>query len=95
VVLAFVLRLARAAWRAEDRAFRRPAALLVALVLVQIALGAATVLTAKAVTPTTTHVAIGAAVLGSCWWLALRSRRLLRAPGAVAAAVRYPEPLVS
>jgi cytochrome c oxidase assembly protein subunit 15 len=95
VVLAFVFRLARAAWRAEDRAFRRPAALLVALVVVQIGLGAATVLTGKAVTPTTTHVAIGAAVLGSCWWLALRSRRLLRAPGVVTADARYPEPLVS
>jgi cytochrome c oxidase assembly protein subunit 15 len=96
VVAVFVVRLAVAAHRADNRRFRRPAALLVALVALQVALGAMTVLTAKAVTPTTTHVAIGAAILGSCWWMALRSRRLLRAPGAVEArAVSYPEPAVS
>ena len=44
------------------------------------ALGAATVLTGKAVTPTTAHVATGAAVLGACWWIALRARRVLRSP---------------
>jgi cytochrome c oxidase assembly protein subunit 15 len=96
VVAALVLRLAVAAHRADDHRFRRPAALLVALVGVQIALGGMTVLTGKAVTPTTTHVAIGAAILGSCWWMALRSWRLLRARGTVEArAVRYPEPAVS
>jgi len=96
VVLALVVRLVVAARRAEDRRFRRPATMLLALVLVQIALGAATVLTGKAVTPTTTHVAIGAAVLGSCWWLALRSLRLLRRRSAAAAgAVPFREPLVS
>ena len=56
------------------------------LVLVQIGLGAATVLTAKAVLPTTAHVATGAAILGLCWLVTLRSRRLLR-PSARAAAV--------
>ncbi len=96
VVVAFVVRLVVAARRAEDRRFRRPAALLLGLVLVQVGMGAATVLTGKAVTPTTTHVAIGAAVLGSCWWLALRSFRLLRRPSAAAApAVTLREPLVS
>jgi len=96
VVLALVVRLVVAARLAEDRRFRRPAALLLGLVLVQVALGAATVLTGKAVTPTTTHVAIGAAVLGSCWWLALRSLRLLRRPSAAAApAAPFREPLVS
>jgi heme a synthase len=85
VVVALVVRLVVAAWREEDRRFRYPATLLLALVLVQAALGAATVLTGKAVTPTTTHVALGAAVLGSCWWLALRSFRLLRRPSAAAA----------
>ena len=48
--------------------------------------GAATVLTGKAVTPTTAHVATGAAVLGACWWIALRARRLLRRPPAEAGA---------
>ena len=96
VVVALVVRLVVAARRAADRRFRRPAALLLGLVLAQVALGAATVLTGKAVTPTTTHVAIGAAVLGSCWWLALRSLRLLRRPSAAPApAVPFREPLVS
>ena len=96
VVLALVVRLAVAAWRAEDRRFRRPAALLVGLVLLQVGLGGATVLTGKAVVPTTTHVAVGAAVLGSCWWLALRSLPLHRRRSAAAApAVSFPEPLVS
>jgi len=96
VVTALVVRLAIAAWRAADRRFRRPAALIVGLVLVQVGLGAATVLTGKAVTPTTIHVAVGAAVLGSCWWLALRSVRLLRRRSeAVAPAATFREPLVS
>ena len=61
-----------------------------------IALGAAAVLTGKAVTPTTAHVATGAAVLGSCWWIALRARRLLRAPvPAKAPALGVREPLAS
>jgi cytochrome c oxidase assembly protein subunit 15 len=95
-VVALVVRLVVAAWRAPDRRFRRPVVLLLGLVLVQVGLGAATVLTGKAVTPTTTHVAIGAAVLGSCWWIALRSFRLLRHPSAVAVpAVSFSEPLVS
>jgi cytochrome c oxidase assembly protein subunit 15 len=96
VVTALIVRLVVAAWRAEDRRFRRPAALVLGLVLVQVGLGAAAVLTGKAVTPTTIHVAAGAAVLGSCWWLALRSSRLLRGrsvPAASAAAFR--EPVVS
>jgi cytochrome c oxidase assembly protein subunit 15 len=83
VVLGCVVNVVAAAFRAEDRRFRRPAALVLLLVLVQIGMGAATVLTGKAVTPTTTHVALGAAILGSCWWLALRSFHLLR-PQAVA-----------
>ena len=96
VVVALVLRLVVAARRAEDRRFRRPAALLLGLVLVQVALGAATVLTGKAVTPTTTHVAIGAAVLGSCWSLALRSLRLLRRPSPAAAhAVSFRDTVAS
>jgi hypothetical protein len=41
------------------------------------------VLTLKAVTPTTLHVATGAAVLGGCWLAALRAFRLLRPVPAV------------
>jgi hypothetical protein len=36
------------------------------------------VLTGKAVTPTTLHVAVGAAILGGCFLLTLRARRLAR-----------------
>ena len=64
--------------RAGDPRFVRLAGALLGLVIAQIALGAATVLTAKAVTPTTLHVATGAAILGGCWLATLRSFRLLR-----------------
>ncbi len=64
--------------RAGDPRFVRLASAVLGLVIVQIALGAATVLTTKAVTPTTLHVATGAAILGGCWLATLRSFRLLR-----------------
>ena len=95
-VVALLARLVFAARRAADRRFRRPATLLLGLALVQVALGAAIVLTGKAVTPTTTHVAIGAAILGSCFWIALRSLRLLGPRSAAAAgALPFREPLAS
>lgn len=59
-----------------DRRFAGPAWTAAALVAVQVALGAATVLTGKAVLPTTAHVATGAAVLGTCFFLTLRAWRL-------------------
>lgn len=83
-VTAAVVYLARQAFRSRDRRLSRPAALLVILVAVQVALGAATVLTGKAVVPTTVHVATGAAVLGVCWLITLRARRHLRRPQAMA-----------
>ena len=95
VVLAVVLALAAAAFRAADRRFRRPAVLLAVLVTAQATLGALTVLTGKAVTPTTSHVALGAALLGSCWWMTLRAFRLLRprpAAAVDAGALRDPLP---
>jgi heme a synthase len=96
LVLGLVVRLVLAARRAEDRRFRRPATWLLGLVLAQVALGAATVLTGKAVAPTTTHVAAGAAVLGCCWWLTLRSVRILRRSStAETPAVPFREPLAS
>src|SRR5436309_2022716 len=79
--------------RAGDPRFVRLAAALLGLVVFQIALGAATVLTTKAVTPTTLHVATGAAILGGCWLAALRSLRLLRprpSTAVVAAPVARP-----
>jgi cytochrome c oxidase assembly protein subunit 15 len=96
VVTALVARLAFAAWRAADRRFRAPATAVLVLVAFQIGLGAMTVLTGKAVTPTTLHVATGAAVLGTCWWLTLRASRVLRpGPSVPAPAASYREPLVS
>ena len=59
--------------------FTRPAALVVTLVVVQIALGATIVWTQKAVLPTTSHVAVGAAILATSLVIALRSLRQPRA----------------
>ncbi len=78
VVLAIVARLWLAARRSADPLFQRPANLALGLTFVQIALGAATVLTARAVMPTTFHVATGAALLGTCGFVALRAIRHLR-----------------
>jgi cytochrome c oxidase assembly protein subunit 15 len=72
--------------KSGDRRFARPAAGALLLVLVQIGLGAATVLTSRAVLPTTAHVATGAAILGTCWFIALRALRY-RAGGRLAPAV--------
>jgi cytochrome c oxidase assembly protein subunit 15 len=83
-VTSAVLYLARQAYRSRDRRLSRPAALLVGLVAVQIALGAATVLTGKAVLPATAHVALGAAALGLTWFITLRARLHLRRPQTMA-----------
>jgi cytochrome c oxidase assembly protein subunit 15 len=53
----------------------RPALAVLALMVAQIALGAMTVLTSRAVTPTTAHVACGAALLAASLVLALRVHR--------------------
>jgi cytochrome c oxidase assembly protein subunit 15 len=83
VVLVAVAHLFLRARRAGDSRFARLTTAVLGLVLLQIGLGAATVLTLKAVTPTTLHVATGAAVLGGCWLAALRAFRLLRPVPAV------------
>jgi len=75
-VAAAVLNLSLRAWRSGDARFLRPALLALALTLVQVSLGVATVLTRKAVLLTTAHVATGAAILGTCFFLALRAFRL-------------------
>jgi cytochrome c oxidase assembly protein subunit 15 len=97
LVLAAVVRLYVCAHRAGDPRFQRLATALVLLVLFQVGLGAAAVLTLKAVTPTTVHVATGAAILGGCWLTTLRAFRLLRAgeaqaPIGVALAPAAPQP---
>jgi cytochrome c oxidase assembly protein subunit 15 len=83
-VVGAIVHLARQAYRSRDGRLRRPATALLLLVAAQVALGAATVLSQKAVTPTTTHVATGAAVLGLAWFLTLRSRRHFRRPQTMA-----------
>jgi len=88
-VLAAVAVLAFRARRSGVTALARMASVVVVLVLAQISLGATTVLTGKAVLPTTAHVAVGAAVLGSCWLLLLRASRRLR-PRAETAAGLVP-----
>jgi cytochrome c oxidase assembly protein subunit 15 len=95
VVLVLVLRLAARAWRTGEARVRRVALAALALVLAQIALGATTVLTGKAVLPTTAHVAGGAAILGLCWFATLRSRRLLGSTAAAAVAVPLGDPALS
>ncbi len=66
--------------RSADSSLFANALLGAGLVVVQVALGASAVLTEKAIVPTTAHVAVGAAVLGTCWLLLLRTRRRLRSP---------------
>jgi heme A synthase len=89
IVLVLVLRLAVRAVSAGEAPLGRLAVSAALVVLVQIALGATTVLSGKAILPTTAHVATGAALLGLCWLATLRARRLLRAP-APAASVAVP-----
>jgi heme a synthase len=79
VFLAVVHLLLHALRSREGRLVRTAAAAFV-LVLIQIGLGGATVLSGRAVVPTTAHVAVGAAVLGACWLTTLRAFRLLRRP---------------
>jgi cytochrome c oxidase assembly protein subunit 15 len=65
-------------FRAE-RTLALPALGMVALVAIQITLGALVVLTRKAVLPNTVHVATGASLLATSLVLSLYSRRLARA----------------
>ena len=95
VVLAFVLRLAVRASRDGDGRLARPAQMALGLVFVQIGLGALTVLTGKAVLPTTAHVATGAAILGLCWFTTLRTRRHLRVATSARAVAALGDPAVS
>jgi heme a synthase len=61
----------------RDRpALTHPALLLLALLITQVSLGAMTIWSGRAVLPTTTHVAIGAAVLATSLALTIRIRAL-------------------
>jgi len=61
-------------------ALRRPALGLFLLLVIQICLGAITIWSDRAVLPTTSHVAVGAAVLATGLTLTLRAYRILGAP---------------
>ncbi len=63
----------------DEPSLRRPALGLLVLLAAQIGLGAATILSRRAVIPTTSHVAVGAAVLATCLALTLRAWHLERA----------------
>ena len=89
LVLAAVVHLMLHALRSGERRLLRTAGVAVALVLVQIALGGATVLSGRAVVPTTAHVTVGAAILGTCWLATLRAFRLLGRPRGLAAAAPH------
>ena len=69
----------------DEPSLRRPALGLLVLLALQIGLGAATVLSRRAVVPTTSHVAVGAAVLATCLALTLRAWHLERAARAAGA----------
>ncbi|HKY33857.1 MAG TPA: COX15/CtaA family protein, partial [Candidatus Polarisedimenticolia bacterium] len=72
----------------NDRALLVPAALLGALAVAQVSLGALAVWTSRAMVPTTLHVACGAAILGLSVVLALQTARLARLGAGGAGGVR-------
>lgn len=61
----------------RDSSLRRPAVAMLALLALQITLGAMTILSGRAVIPTTSHVAVGAALLATSLALTLRAYRLI------------------
>ncbi len=61
----------------ENRLLRRPALGMLALLMLQITLGAVTIFSARAVLPTTAHVLVGAVLLGTSVMLTLRAYRLI------------------
>lgn len=63
------------AWRSGRKGPRKAASILLGLVALQIALGALTVLSGKAVAAATAHVVVGALVLASALIFALTARR--------------------
>ena len=69
----------------RDARLVAPATLLVALIGLQIFLGALTILTLRAVVPTTAHVATGALLLATSVLLAVRANQAPAAAGAVPA----------
>jgi cytochrome c oxidase assembly protein subunit 15 len=90
VVAGFVTACLVAGWRSSRPGLRRAGSALFLLVLVQIALGAVTVLTRKAVPVATAHVATGALLLGSALAFSLFARRVPSESGREARAASVP-----
>ncbi len=65
----------------EEAQLRRPALGLILLLALQVSLGALTIWSGRAVLPTTSHVAVGAAVLATSLTLTIRSWHLFGVPG--------------
>src|SRR5262245_20873728 len=91
-VLAAMARLLWTCLASRQPRFAKLGAALFALVLLQIALGAVTVLSGKAVLPTTAHVATGAAILAGSFLTALRAWRTLERPQSEPAPAAVPDP---
>ena len=89
LVAVAILATTRAAFRSPRPGLRRGVVLLLALVGVQVAFGALTVLSGKAVAVTTAHVATGALLLGAALALCVASRR---SPVAAESALGLPIP---
>lgn len=64
----------------QAAALRRPALCMFLLLIAQVCLGAITIWSDRAVIPTTSHVAVGAAVLATSLTLTLRAYRILGVP---------------
>jgi cytochrome c oxidase assembly protein subunit 15 len=74
----------------DEPTLRRPALGAVALLVLQITLGALTIWSQRAVIPTTAHLAVGASLLATCLVIALRAGRIVawRAATTVPAGLR-------
>jgi heme a synthase len=76
--------------RGRDPWLRRPALLATGLVVLQVALGALTIWSRRAVLPTTLHLTVGAALLATCLVLTLRASRVATRRSAAPAALGLP-----
>ena len=79
---------------AEPR-LARPAIALLVLLAAQISLGGLTVLTRRAVAPTTLHVLVGAMILAASFLITLRAHRLSRAGAAASERAAGRRPLAA
>ncbi|HUY20538.1 MAG TPA: COX15/CtaA family protein [Candidatus Binataceae bacterium] len=92
VTILVVWTVARIARRHRDEPrLMRPAIGLLTLLAIQITLGALTIWTRRAMLPTTAHVAVGAGVLATAFFLSIRVARLTRVADAAQAPAAQPD----